>query len=124
MANDVSYLKIIGVNERRQESGELRITAAVEEILPRRHNINLSQQPADYINSIRAMAGKTVLLQTREGVFQDRAFLAINGPLVLPIDASSVSQLAETVQPSEELPDHPSPTGDKAAAPMFGRKTA
>lgn len=114
MANDVSYLKIISVDERKdRESGEIRIYAQCEEILPRQHNINLSRQSAAYINQLRSLQGRTVIMQTREGVFNDRAFLSISGPLIVPVDASA----AAVVTPSADTLEAPKET----AKPLFGK---
>lgn len=78
MANEYTHLKILDVRERKDTStGELRIYADCVEIQPRAYSINLTRQPADFINQCRNVKGKEVMFPTREGTMNDRSFVAV-----------------------------------------------
>jgi hypothetical protein len=113
MANDVSFLKILDITERKDpETGEIRLQGVVEEVLPRQHTINLGRQGAEFLNRFRAYKGKSVILQTREGFFNGRAFLSISGSMIVPVDSSSIPSVST---PSEE------PQEQKQSRQLFGK---
>jgi hypothetical protein len=118
MANDVSFVKIIDMTERKDpDTGEIRLSGIVEEILPRQHTINLSRQGAGFLNRFKAYKGKSVILQTREGVFNGRAFLSLAGSMIVPVDPSAIPVSSA----ASEEPDQPQTQEQKSARPLFGK---
>lgn len=84
MANEYTFLKITDVIERRDDNGEVRISAQCIEMNPRNYSINLSRQNADFINQCKQLKGKPIMFPTREGSYNDRSFVAVGeGPLLL-----------------------------------------
>jgi hypothetical protein len=104
MANDVSFLKILDITERKDpETGEIRLQGVVEEVLPRQHTINLGRQGADFLSRFRAYKGKHVILQTREGVFNGRAFLSLAGSMIVPVEPNAIpASSASSEEPTEQ----------------------
>lgn len=86
MSNEYTHLKIIDVRESKdQETGEIRLYADCMEVQPRTFSVNLTKQTTYFINTCKALKGKSCMFPTREGTFNGRSFVGVGEGELIPL---------------------------------------